>query len=303
VSQWPAHLRIDPDRVAALRRAAGARKEHSSAPLLYSRLAAFIAPDPMPQVMGVLPASLRHAGHEWELRKPFEVGRTYEFFEWELISDVTKPSRSGGTSRFAEFARRWVDRDGRPVQTERMTAVHTTRSPHPLPTTDSAAVPRMAEPAGSVPLSIDPSWPVDRSGPPARVTIDHDWDAARPGDLVTEIDAGWVDRAAIATFGGLIGDLTTIHHDVAAARAAGLPDVIAMGTFSAAMTVAVAEDRVDANRIRRCALRFHRPVLPGAPLRIVAVSQPPALTDRTFRVDLLAAGQLALSATLEIRAR
>jgi acyl dehydratase len=301
VSQWPAHLRIDPERVTALRRAAGATTAHTSAPLLYSRLAAFIAPDSMPQAMGVLPASLRHAGHEWELRKPFEVGQTYGFFEWDLISDVTKPSRSGGTSRFAGFARSWVDSDGQPVQTERMTAVHTTMPAHVMPpATGPATVPPTAEP---VPLSVDPSWPVDRPGPPAHITIDHDWDAARPGDLVTEIDAGWLDRAAIATFGVLIGDLTTIHHDVAAARAAGLPDVIAMGTFSAAMTVAVAEDRVDPSRIRRCALRFHRPVLPGAPLRIVAVAQPPALGDLAFRVDLLAAGQLALRATVEVRSR
>ena len=101
----------------------------------------------------------------------------------------------------------------------------------------------------------------------------------------------------------LIGDLTAIHHDVTAARAAGLPDVIAMGTFSAAKALAVVEDRIDPGRIHRCAVRFHRPVLPGEPLRIIAAARPTVPAGPAFRVDLQAAGELALSATVEIRDR
>jgi acyl dehydratase len=285
MSRWPARLTVDPERVAALRRASGAREPRPAAPLLYSRMAVFVAPDSIPEAMGVAPNSLRHAGHEWELGTPLEVGCAYEFSDWDLISDITKPSRSGRALRFVEFARSWVDADGRPAQTERMTAVHSTVPP------------------SATPLPVDPSWPADRPGPSARVIVDHDWDAAHPGDVVTEIDAGWVDRASIASFGVLIGDLTAIHHDPAAARAAALPDVIAMGTFSAALTMAVAEDRIVPSRIHRCALRFHRPVLPGAPLRILAVAQPASATGPAFRVDLHAAGQLALRATVEVRER
>ncbi len=285
MSQWPARLTVDPERVAALRRAAGATKPHAAAPLLYSRMAAHVAPETTPQAMGVPPDSLRHAGHEWELRTPLQVGRAYEFSDWALISDETKPSRSGGSLRFAVFARSWADDDGHPVQTERMTAV----------------CPEVLAPSDGRPAA--PSWPADRPGPAPRVVLDRLWDGAHPGDVVTEIDAGWLDRAAIAAFGVLIGDLTAIHHDVTAARAAGLPDVIAMGTFSAAKTLAVVEDRIDPGRIHRCAVRFHRPVLPGEPLRIIAAARPAVPAGPAFRVDLQAAGELALSATVEIRDR
>ena len=123
MSQWPARLTVDPERVAALRRAAGATKPYAAAPLLYSRMATHVAPETTPQAMGVPPDSLRHAGHEWELHTPLQVGRAYEFSDWALISDETKASRSGGRLRFAVLARSWSDGDGRPVQTERMTAV------------------------------------------------------------------------------------------------------------------------------------------------------------------------------------
>ena len=284
MSQWPARLTIDSERVADLRRAAGATKAHAAAPLLYTRMAAHVAPETVPQALGVSPNSLRHAGHEWEILAPLQVGRTYEFTDWALVSDQTKPSRSGGSLRFAVFARNWTDEGGRPVQTERMTAVH------------------MGVPAAADRPPPVPSWPADRPGPAPRVVLDRPFDGARPGDVVTEIDAGWVDRAAIASFGVLIGDLTAIHHDIAAARAVGLPDVIAMGTFSAAKVLAVAEDRVDPDQIHRCALRFHRTVLPGEPLRIVA-SAVPAAAGLTFRVDLQAAGELAVSATMRLRER
>ena len=282
MSQWPARLKVEPELVAALRRAAGATRPRAAAPLLYSRMAARIAPETIPQAMGVSPNALRHAGHEWELGTPLLAGRTYEFSDWALVRDETKPSRSGGSLRFAVFARRWADGDG-PVQTERITAVH----------------PEV--PAATEGPPAAPARQAGRPGPAPRVVLDRPWDGAHPGDVVTEIDAGWVDRAAIAAFGVLIGDLTAMHHDVAAARAAGLPDVIAMGTFSAAKTLAVAEDRVDPGRIHRCALRFHRRVLPGEPLRIIAAALPPVPAGPVFRVDLQAAGELALSATVEIR--
>ena len=142
MSQWPARLTVDPERVAALRRAAGATKPHAAAPLLYSRMAAHVAPETTPQAMGVPPDSLRHAGHEWELRTPLQVGRAYEFSDWALISDETKPSRSGGSLRFAVFARSWADDDGHPVQTERMTAV----CPEVLAPSDGRPPPRPGRP-------------------------------------------------------------------------------------------------------------------------------------------------------------
>jgi acyl dehydratase len=285
MSRWPARLTVDPELVAALRRAAGATTAHEAAPLLYTRMAARVVPETVPHAMGVPPDSLRHAGHEWELGTPLLAGRTYDFSDWALVSDETKPSRAGGSLRFAVFARGWADDAGRPVQTERMTAVHA----------DLLADP--GEPAAA------PSWPIGRPGPAPRVLLDLSWDGAHPGDVVTEIDAGWVDRASIASFGVLIGDLTAIHHDVAAAWAAGLPDVIAMGTFSAAKTLAVAEDRVEPTRIHRCALRFHRPVLPGEPLRIIATALPATPAGSSFRVGLQASGELAVSATVQVRDR
>lgn len=286
MTSWPARLTVDPDQVAALRLAAGATGPDLAVPLLYSRMAAHVAPETTPEAMGVSPNSLRHAGHEWDVLAPLLAGRTYEFSDWALVSDETRLSRSGRPLRFAVFARTWADDKGHPIQTERMTAVHTGV---------------MSQPGGGPVVAM--SWPADRLGPPPGVVLDRHWDGAQPGEVVTEIQAGFLDRAAIAAFGALIGDLTAIHHDVAAARAAGLPDVIAMGTFSAAKTLAIAEDRIDPGRIRRCVLRFHRPVLPGEPLQITATALPPAPDGPAFRLELRAAGELAVSAVLDLRAQ
>jgi acyl dehydratase len=288
MSQWPARLTVRPEQAAALREAAGATRPHPAAPLLFSRMAAHVAPETTPQAMGVPANTLRHAGHEWTILTPLQVGNTYAFSDWALVSDETRQSRSGRALRFAAFTRTWTDEEGRTVQTERMTAVHT----GVLPSSRSGPLTR-------------PSRQGDRPGTAPRVVVDRPWDDAHPGEVVTEIEAGFLDRAEIASFGVLIGDLTPIHHDVAAAQAAGLPDVIAMGTFSAAKLLAVAEDRIGPDRIHRCALRFHRPVLPGEPLQISAAALPVGPAESAvpaFRLELRAAGELALSAVLEIRA-
>lgn len=69
----------------------------------------------------------------------------------------------------------------------------------------------------------------------------------------------------------------TAHHDGAAARAAGLPDVILDTSSQIALLAGAAQRRRPSTRIRSVDLTMKRPILPGAAVRIGGIE----LDDRT----------------------
>ncbi len=100
-----------------------------------------------------------------------------------------------------------------------------------------------------------------------------------------------VDRAGLVRYAGASGDLNPIHWNERAARAAGLPGVIAHGmwTMAAASTV-VADWAGDPGAVVDYQARFTRPVVvpdPGeAEVEVVAVAGVIDAAAGTVRVDL-----------------
>jgi acyl dehydratase len=81
---------------------------------------------------------------------------------------------------------------------------------------------------------------------------------------VTAVDGDQAQRYADAS-----GDRSPIHLDAEFARSAGLPGVILQGMCTIALTgraVAAAVAEGDGGRIRRLAVRFSKPLLPGSDL-------------------------------------
>ncbi len=104
----------------------------------------------------------------------------------------------------------------------------------------------------------------EAGAPPARVRTGAARPTPRPEPAVVatqRIDADQTFRYAEAS-----GDRTPIHLDDAVAKAAGLPGIILHGLCTMAFTSKVMIDRLaegDPTRLRRLAVRFARPVLPG----------------------------------------
>ncbi|WP_029433492.1 MaoC family dehydratase N-terminal domain-containing protein [Blastococcus sp. URHD0036] len=126
-----------------------------------------------------------------------------------------------------------------------------------------------------------------------------------------------VGRAKIAEFAAALGSADPVHLDVAAARAAGHPDVIAPPTFAIALTLSVAASVVedpdvalDYSRVVHGEQRFvhHRPIRAGD--RLVATPTIEAVRSMggsdllTTRVDVATEdGEPVCSATSMLVAR
>lgn len=74
---------------------------------------------------------------------------------------------------------------------------------------------------------------------------------------------GPVTRTDIVRFAGAGGDFNPLHHDQEFARAAGYPDVIAMGQLQAGMLAGWLTDWCGVENLRELDVRFVAPVSPG----------------------------------------
>ncbi len=87
---------------------------------------------------------------------------------------------------------------------------------------------------------------------------------------------GPVTQTDIVRFAGAGGDFNPLHHDPAAAAAAGFPGVIAMGQFQAGALAGLLSDWVGVERVRSFSVRFVSPVVIGDTItlsaRVVAVA-------------------------------
>jgi len=77
------------------------------------------------------------------------------------------------------------------------------------------------------------------------------------------LEVGPITVTDIVRFAGAGGDFNPLHHDEAAARAAGFPGLIAMGQMQAGMLARVLTDGFPLAEIRDYRVRFVAPVRVG----------------------------------------
>lgn len=109
------------------------------------------------------------------------------------------------------------------------------------------------------------------------------------GTELPELVVGPVTRAALALFAGASGDHNPIHIDIDAAKAAGMPDVIAHGMLSMAYLGRLVTGWVPQTQLRELRARFLAPTPVGARLtctgKVVSVSD--AETERQAKLQLV----------------
>lgn len=74
---------------------------------------------------------------------------------------------------------------------------------------------------------------------------------------------GPITQTDIVRFAGAGGDFNPLHHDPAAARAAGFDEPIAMGQFTAALLAGWVSDSYGVEQLRRFEVRFRAPLRIG----------------------------------------
>ncbi|HEX4402290.1 MAG TPA: MaoC/PaaZ C-terminal domain-containing protein [Galbitalea sp.] len=92
----------------------------------------------------------------------------------------------------------------------------------------------------------------------------------QPGDSPRPREVGPITATDIARFAGAGGDFNPLHHDEAAAHAAGFETVIAMGQFSAGLLAGLLTDWVGIENVRVFEVRFVAPVYKGDVLELLA---------------------------------
>jgi 3-hydroxybutyryl-CoA dehydratase len=92
----------------------------------------------------------------------------------------------------------------------------------------------------------------------------------QPGDAPRPREVGPITATDIVRFAGAGGDFNPLHHDEAAARAAGFETVIAMGQFSAGLLGGLLTDWVGIENVRSFEVRFVSPLYLGDVVELVA---------------------------------
>lgn len=82
---------------------------------------------------------------------------------------------------------------------------------------------------------------------------------------------GPLTQTDVVRFAGAGGDFNPLHHDQAAAEAAGFAQPIAHGQFTAALLAAAVGDWVGITALRSFEVRFRAPVPLGSTLTMTAV--------------------------------
>lgn len=84
-----------------------------------------------------------------------------------------------------------------------------------------------------------------------------------------ELTRGPLTREQIAAYADVVGDHNPIHLDEAAAKAAGLPSVIAHGPLTVALALDAVVEQLGASGLRAARARLSAPVFPGDVLTVV----------------------------------
>lgn len=117
-------------------------------------------------------------------------------------------------------------------------------------------------------------------------------DASPAADFTQRIDDDQTFRYAKAS-----GDPMPIHTDEDSAKAAGLPGIIAHGFCVLAFTEWGIQQELgmtDSSRLKRLAVRFAKPVLPGQEIRTRAWRTDPTIGDEAFAFETAVGDELVI---------
>lgn len=226
----------------------------SHAPIVFSRVADFHQPmgGSFAELTGSEPSGLRHAGHSWRSLSPMRIGQTYHVLGWHLTDTVEKRGRDGQPFRLATLERSFFDqRDDLVLQEQAIIAV-----------------------LGGVreAVAVGPSA-AETDNPAIKATrFNADWRTAPAATELADITTAPLGLTDIVRFAGAIGDFNPIHHDVAAARANGLPDIIAMGMFGCALASLAIEQALGEGALASLTVRFREPLPVRRHLRLRATA-------------------------------
>ena len=229
------------------------------APTVFSRVADFHQPEgsSFADLMDSEPSRLRHAGHRWHILSPMRIGRIYRVVGWRVIDSVEKQGRDGLPFRLVTTERTFYDQHGDTVLLEQgIIAVL-----EPREATDN----RPTVPKAEVETGRLAHWRAD-------------WRNATAGSELADFTIPRLGLTDIVRFAGAIGDFNPIHHDPAAARANGLPDVIAMGMFGCTLAALAVEHAYGAATLASLSVRFREPLFVERPLRLRFKAAGPVVT-------------------------
>ena len=89
-------------------------------------------------------------------------------------------------------------------------------------------------------------------------------------EVFPPVTFGPVTRTDLVRYAGASGDFNPLHHDPDVAQAAGFPDVIAHGMYTAGLVGAAIERRWGQAALHAYRTRFRSPVRPGDTLTLSA---------------------------------
>ena len=87
---------------------------------------------------------------------------------------------------------------------------------------------------------------------------------------ITDAKAAAITRERISDYGDAVGDHNPVHFDRDFAEAAGLPDTVVHGPFTAAIVIDQLVAQIGSARLLNLDLRLRGPVFPGDELAVSA---------------------------------
>ena len=252
------------------------------APTVFSRVADFHQPEggSLADLMDSKPPRLRHAGHRWHVRSPLRIGETYRVVGWRVLDSVEKQGRDGLPFRLVTAERSFLDQHGVEVlQEQGIIAVLGPREA-------ASALPTLSEAAN------EPCEPTRWNA---------DWRNAAVGTELADITVPRLGLTDIVRFAGAIGDFNPIHHDPAAARASGLPDIIAMGMLACTLASLAVEQACGAGMLASLSVRFREPLFAERPLRLRITATAEAGSGPAVAIEGMSGSVPILSMTASAR--
>lgn len=261
LAEWS--FAVEAGKIAAFARAVGAPASDRAPPTFTMAAGAGMVEHLVGHVLRLDATRTVHGEQAYQYLAPIRAGMTLAC-RAQALSDIVKPGRAGDM-RVVTLAASYGDAaTGEICVRETMTILEKA-----APAAASNPTPPGGRQAPDLPLG---------AGDPLIATL------------------GPVTRTDLVRYAGASGDFNPLHHDPDFARAAGLPDVMAHGMYSAGLVASQVERWFGAGSMARFAVRFRAPVWLGASLALSGHQTEAGRLDLTLRQG----GDVVLSASAEL---